>query len=872
MCNRHFRHLFKIFCLFLSIQCFGQNDKPSTDSVYPSTIKVAGDKSLKGNGFRRFLMGKNYRREWTKPVDVPVLKLKVDFGGLEPKKEGGGKQTKSLQVEDKDGKSWSLRSIEKFPEKAIDPEFRKTIIEKLVKDGISASYPYGVLSTGVLSKAAHVPYLKDTLLYLPDDPLLEKFREKYKNTLVLMEEREPEEVLLKQKDDKEYKTISTEELVYELARNNKNKVDQLAVLRARLLDNFIMDFDRHEGQWNWMVEKTDDGKIFYPIPKDRDQAFYTSQGLLSKFTRGKSLFPELQGFRKRVKNIRTFNKPARNFDRFFLNELTEEDWQKEIDVFLNSMTDSVIEAALNKQPEEIQKYSAKKIIKILKAKRTYFKAEMIKYYEFLSGLVSVVGSNEAEQFTISKNDNGTISVVVNKIDDEGNLSSKLKSYSFNTEITNEIQIYGLEDDDRFVLEGGNTEIKIRLIGGPGEDQFVNNSGNGKVLVYDVKFEENTITGNKKIKNKITNDPKNNNYTRLGYKYYSFISPSISIEYSVDGGFFIGPKLKIKAPGFRKEPYKLNHVIAANRAVNSSSYHIKYIGEFIKIFKKTDLVLSGDLKLPTSRSNYFGSGNNTIFEKGHPGNHQYYLARYDILDFSIQARTSINSWLRYKYGPSFQYFWLKGRENEGKYIAELFATIPDQKTLYERRMYAGGGASIEINTKNSELIPTRGLTLATYVRSLAGLNNFSNNVTETGSEFKFYTDFGSKKYVVLAMSFGASHIFGNYEFEQAQYLGFKQNLRGFRIMRFAGRTRAYNNAELRFKIANLNAFLFRGPFGILAFNDVGRVWADNESSNTWHNGYGGGIWIAPFNKFVVTGSATFSKEEKNLILLTFGFQF
>jgi outer membrane translocation and assembly module TamA len=123
-----------------------------------------------------------------------------------------------------------------------------------------------------------------------------------------------------------------------------------------------------------------------------------------------------------------------------------------------------------------------------------------------------------------------------------------------------------------------------------------------------------------------------------------------------------------------------------------------------------------------------------------------------------------------------------------------------------------------------------------------------------------------------MSFGSSHIFGDYEFEQAQYLGFRQNLRGFRFSRFAGRTRVYNNSELRINFGELNAILFRAPVGILAFNDIGRVWSDGEKSTTWHDGYGAGVWIAPISRIVIAASLTYSKEEKGLPMISFGFQF
>jgi len=886
-----------MLCLFFSLHSLGQKDsvvkigrqdpnefkmparmtRSDGDTTFPTIVKVAADPQLKGNGFKKFLAGKNYRREWIEPVEVPVLNLNTAYGGLIPKKLGGGKETITLRVEDSTGKQWTLRTVEKFPGDAILPGLRKTeAVKKIVKEGVAGSYPYGMLSMGTLSKAVHVPFLKNTLVYIPDNPALGEFRSRFKNFLVLMEEREPA-VVVKKNDPsstaevKKEKPISTKELMYKLINDNNNKFDQLAVLRARLLDNFVMDFDRHEAQWEWFGFDSEEGKIYHPVPNDRDQVFYSGHGILSKLVSSKNIYPETQGFREKAKDIRTFNRPARNFDRFLLTGLSEDEWSRQIDEFLNSMTDSVIESALYKQPAETQKYSAQKIITTLKKKRQYFKADMIKYYRFLAQTVSITGSNKQEQFTISKKENGIVSVVINKIDSAGNSSSKLYERTFDPVITKEIRIYGLEGDDKFVIQGAKSKIKIRLIGGPGNDEFISNGNGRKVLAYDVNFEQNIFRGNNSIRKKISNDPQNNNYTRFGF-LYDKSSPGISLEYPVDGGLFIGPKLKIVKQGFRKEPYSMSYVLAVNRALNSSSYLIKYNADFIRLFGKTDLLICSDAKLPTSRTHFFGPGNNTVYDKTKPGAHQYYFARYDMVNVSIMARDSINSWFQIKYGPVFQYFKLRSKENKNRYIATIYPDGAGSKEQYSGKSFAGGELVLEINTKNDQLIPTRGIDLNIYGRSLTGLNNFSNPVTEMGGNLSLYTDFISKKHVVIATSFGASHITGNYELEQAQYLGFKQNLRGFRIGRFAGRSRAYNNSELRFFNSDFNFGLFRGSLGFLLFNDIGRVWADNERSTRWHDGYGWGIWIAPLNRLVIGASLMYSKEEKNLALLNFGFQF
>ena len=56
-----------------------------------------------------------------------------------------------------------------------------------------------------------------------------------------------------------------------------------------------------------------------------------------------------------------------------------------------------------------------------------------------------------------------------------------------------------------------------------------------------------------------------------------------------------------------------------------------------------------------------------------------------------------------------------------------------------------------------------------------------------------------------------------------------------------------------------------------FNDIGRVFAD-QTSYTWHDGYGIGIWIAPIKRYVITFSLAHSIEEKALPRVTFGFEF
>ena len=833
--------------------------------VLPGSVMAAANHELYETGSRNFFLGKNYRPEWTTKVKVPVLDLGAELGGLVPTRQGGGKQTRSLRVKDSTGKEWALRSVEKYPEAAIPPDLRQTFVRDIVNQGVSASYPFAALSVEPLAKAAGVPYKRKKLVYIPDDPRLSRFRTTFKNTLAIMEERRPAGV-----DDAK----NTDEVVIKLADDNDDHIDQLAVLKARLLDNFYMDFDRHEGQWDWATRDTGKGKIYYPVPKDQDQAFFTNQGLLPKFARKPWAVPELQGFEKEAKNINTLNRPARNFDRFFLNELDRETWSRQIDSFLLRMTDSVIEEALMRQPEEIRNFHYNKLVGTLKARRQHFKEDMLKYYDFLSEEVNIVGSNKQELFTITKMPERKVQVTVHKIDKNNNISSKIYDRVFDEKVTRQLMIYGLEGRDSFVVRGGPTTIKMRLIGGPGDDHFNNESNRGKrVLVYDVDFEDNQFSGKVNgFRKSVSGDPRNNEFSRIFYRY-GYVKPSLSAAYNVDDGLFVGARTEILTHGFRKEPHSQLHIIRAGHALRTSSYFFNYAGDFTGALGLNDLLIRGDIRAPVNVTNFFGVGNNTTYDQDRGGRFlQYYRARYSMANVSVLLRRRLQSWMQVSYGPTFQYFHVNEKENATKFLGTQPLNGVDESTLYDRKLYAGGELRLDISSRNSVNLPTRGFLLDAGIKQLIGLNESSRRLTQLHWDMSVIASFGPQPRFVYAARLGVAHNLGAYEIPQAQYLSGTENLRGFRRNRFAGRTALFQNSEIRVRLAEFNTYLFPGYFGILVFSDIGRVWVEEERSRRWHHGYGGGIWIAPVKRWVLTVSAAHSKEENILPYISLGFRF
>jgi hypothetical protein len=74
--------------------------------------------------------------------------------------------------------------------------------------------------------------------------------------------------------------------------------------------------------------------------------------------------------------------------------------------------------------------------------------------------------------------------------------------------------------------------------------------------------------------------------------------------------------------------------------------------------------------------------------------------------------------------------------------------------------------------------------------------------------------------------------------------------------------------MRVKLLTSKWYILPGDFGVIAFNDIGRVWMTNEHSRRWHNAYGGGFYYVPFNMVIVSATMAFSKEE-NLFNFSIG---
>ena len=832
-----------------------------------STVSVRLTSIYDKGNFVRFMMGDNYRALWKARVQLPVFDIGYEKGGLQVLKRGGGQQTRSVRLEAQDGKQYVLRSVNKYVEKALKEELRNTIAEAVVQDGISSSHPYAAMTVPVMANAAGVMHTNPRIVWVPDDPRLGIYQKDLANNVFLFEERpagdRSDEAFFGNAED----IISTPSLIKKTQNDHDHIVDQKAVLNARLFDILINDWDRHDDQWRWAKFKDDDTKYYRPIPRDRDQTYFLNEGPIMWLVSQDFIMPKFQGFDPEIKNVNGLGFNARYFDRAFLTEPGLDTWMEIGKELEKAMTDSVIHEAVMQLPPEIYELSGDEIEAKLISRKAYISDYAEKYYRFLAKEVDVVATNERDLFRVTRLENGNTEVKVFALSDKkGRIKEQLYSREFKADETKEIRLYGLEEKDRFEIDGqAKRAIKLRVIGGKNNDTVIDNSsinGCGKtVLVYDRSDKKNYIQKGKETKIVLSQDKSIDDYNRKQYKYDRAM-PLIGIGFNVDDGFLIGGGINIKRYNFRDST---SHKITGRIAFATGAFSLDYKGLIAVSSNFFDLELDASLAIPRNVDNFFGMGNQT---KRITDDKSYYRVRYSYAFANPWLKHTVSNKLNYKFGAFYQYFEVT--DTSDRFIGDQELNGIDS-LAYRKHHFTGLSAALEIDTRNNKLVPQRGMFFITEARGFYGLNERSKNFVRISSDLRFYLSFRKDPRFVFVFRFGGAMNFGDYEFYHANTLGGKTNLRGFVSRRFAGDHSFYQNTEIRMKLFNLRTFVMNGQVGLIIFNDLGRVWYADEKSQSWHDGYGAGIWLTPFEFTALTFNYQRSYDD-NMFVFTFKFLF
>ena len=330
------------------------------------SVLITASTLYQADYIKTVMQGEQYRKAWETPIKVPVVFLDSLKGGMVVLKKGGGKQTHSLKLESKAGVKYTLRSINKDPQ-ALIPDFARTLgIENIVVDGISAQHPYGAVLACELAKAANILSTHPKIVFIPKQPILKKYNKAFGNRLYLLE-YETDSHKNWTNYEKVQEIIETDDL-QELKQNPKNKVkiDKSALIRVRLFDMLIGDWDRHTKQYGWVMQKEDNNYTAYPLAGDRDNAFFKTEGIIPTILSNKHVVGELQSFEDEIDFMPGLVYP---FDRYFLINTDEKLFIAEAEKLQKLLTDTILNEALNAWPKKIKALNGTEIIEKIKSRR-----------------------------------------------------------------------------------------------------------------------------------------------------------------------------------------------------------------------------------------------------------------------------------------------------------------------------------------------------------------------------------------------------------------------------------------------------------------------------------------------------------------------
>jgi hypothetical protein len=823
---------------------------------------VAG-KEYDAGGFHRWLFGKDYRDLWIAPIDTEVLDLGAFAGGLRPVMRVGGQQSKGLALKGADGRDYTFRGVDKDPSGILPEDLQDTVIEEIVQDQISAAHPAGALVAEELSRAVGIPTVDSRIVILGDDPALGEFREVFAGTLGTISVY-PQPVSDSNPGFEGATEIIDHLDVYARIRQSpEDTVDAEALLKARLFDMYIGDWDRHRKQWRWA--KLPGKDAWQPIPEDRDQAFTRYDGLVMGLVRPRQ--PRLVVFGPDYPKIIGLTWNGWEQDRVLLTGLEWPTWERIARELQGPLTDEVIEGAVRKMPPEYFALDGERMIEALKGRREKLPEAARDFYELLAGEVDAHATDQAEVAVIERGDDGSLTVTISRKGADGEPEGEpIYRRRFNPDETNEVRVFLHGGDDRAVVSGRRGPIRLRVVAGEGRD-VLDDSLTGGTHFYDASGQTDVKRG-----------PDTTLDTRLydapvPVAHVPWLPPrdwgsqTLTVPYggwSQDYGFFLGTGVDYKRFGFRKNPYSSRHVLRGGYAFGAQAARFDYQGEWrrenSRAYTSLHAFASGVEVL-----NYFGPGNETTDDLDEEfyrvGQTQYLLAPAYTFPMMGSLDLAIAPVVRYATTD----------EETDDLVGSL---MPYGSGKFAQ---AGGALRLELDTRDSENAPTSGVHLnatgAVYgpwwdVDETFGylLGNVSTYLTARG---RFET--------TLALRAGGRQNWGRYPFHESAFIGGggffggSQAVRGLLQNRYAGDAALYGNAEIRTRLGRIK-ILIPAEVGVLALADVGRVFLDGEDSSTWHPGYGGGLWLAFLNRQNVVSIVGAESEGRVGLYIRMGFAF
>ena len=827
--------------------------------------EVTAGPEYAAGGWFRFLFGSGYRELWRTPIEVPVLDLETEAGGLAPVRQVGHSQTLGLAFTGADGRAYTFRSLHKHPERILPPEWQQGFPAFVVRDATSGTHPAAAVILPVLAEAVGVPVTHPRLVILPDHPALGTFREAFANELGTFEEYP-----LPAGDGRPgflgaTEILSTKELWARLMEGPETRVDSRAYLRARILDLWLDNYDRHGGQWRWM--RLPGQERLQTLPEDPDMILLHHDGVVKASFRTSN--PRLLRFSESYS--RRLDGPLMNawaLDRWLLSDLEMTAFEEVARDLRGRLTDAVIERALRQMPPEWYAIDGPGKLEALRARRDKLVEYLRRVYRYYAQNVDIHATDRSERVGVVRSEDDAVEVTVALSEAS---ASPYYRRRFVPNETKEVRIYLHGGNDHVERVGPpNGPIDIRVIAGGGRKLIDDSKSGGTDIWPDagtVEVKRGRGTGVRQ-KGWTNPDPKEDEPWAQPRSFGHWTVPHAILWWSPDLEFLIGAGFTRTSWGFRNEPNRTVQTVRGAFATGDMQGKLEYIGTVRPAASALALKLHA-YGSGIERINFFGFGNDTPEET----DRSRYRSEETAASFSPGLQLEAGRHMEVTFGVDVRY----------SSSSEDDDTILGETSPFGAGRFGSLGARVGLSLDTRErprrysliltddaLGPDRKSRVRLRLQGLYVPEMWDVEEGYGGIDGEVVGYFGPPE-SYLAIRLGGRRLWGNYAWFDAAFIG-GSNARAFLSNRFAGDGSLYASAELRFWMGTLSNPIVPARLGLFALVDTGRVWLEGEVSNTWHTSYGGGLLFQPLGFPITAHAAVAVGDEGTRFYIASGYSF
>ncbi|HSL71416.1 MAG TPA: hypothetical protein VK864_14310, partial [Longimicrobiales bacterium] len=529
-----------------------------------------------------------------------------------------------------------------------------------------------------------------------------------------------------------------------------------------------------------------------------------------------------------------------DLDRAFLRSLDRIQWRTVATRVRERVTDDVIGSASEALPPEHFAIHGDDLVRKLRARRTGIMRAAMRFYDRLAEYVDVHGTDARDRADILRAADGSVQVRLYSADpptiaDDGTnggvaLEDAQPYYSrtFLPGETKEVRLYLYGGADRAVVSGvaERSSIRVRVVGGPGDDVLVDSALVGAdgawAWLYDAEGSNRFVRNEHTVADRRAFQPPAEPRDWVAQKiarerfrdWGSSQGFQPAIEYRSNTGFIAGVEWNARQYGFRRMPFESEWEAQGLYAPGAGAF-----GATAQITRHLENSPIGIIAAARASGfddiRFYGFGNESS---------ELPSDRSRVERLLLLTRAGL------------QYAMAGGYAAVGGLVQHTRTPTNEHPVLAETHPFGVGDftqvglwAEAERATADDAL---RLSLVGAFYPPFASVTSSYGKLRAIG-----VARLGSAP--ILALRAGGEQVWGRAPFHDAAFLGGRSSLRGYPPFRFVGDAAVFGNAELRVPIAIVK-LLARGELGAFALGDAGRVFVGGSSPGDWHTAYGGGL--------------------------------